>query len=649
MKRLLYFAFLFLTFSGFGQVLQQSDTDNGLRTPNPNRNNSNNQTVVDKRKRPPITDYKIISIENDTTYVDTTLSIYKDYKWNYIRKDDFELLPFSNIGQPYNELGYDFSETYIAPRFGARAKHVNHYEVEDISYYNVATPFTELYFKTVIEQGQNLDALFTSNTSPQFNFFAAYKGLRSLGNYQASLSSVGNLRLGFSYNTKNKRYYIRTHFAAQDYTNDENGGLTAEATQQYIDEIDEFDDRSILEVNFQDAESTLDSRRFYLNQKYFLFKKQDSVTDTSLSVGHILNFKDKEYGYTQASARTDIFGEAFETSNLNDLTEFQDVYNEGRLTLKNRALGSVSIKAGYTDFNYGYNRTLNTEDGFVTNRLTGNIVQLGGEYSKVYGNLLLKANVMTSISGDRTGNYINGIIGYQLNEDISLRLSISSNERSPNYNFLLYQSDYINYNWQNDFENERVSFGQIAVSSGKYGELKVSNSSIKNYTYFERLSDTLTSPSQFDGSVSYLKVHYSHRLNFGLFGVANNLQYQNTSSGAEVFKVPDFIVRSSVYYQDYWFKKALYLQTGFTAKYFSEFQANGYDPILSEFYVQNKFDLEGFPTIDFFFNAKIRQARVFFKLENASTIFLGNNNFTAETYPYRDFVVRFGLVWDFFL
>ena len=42
-----------------------------------------------------IEDYLIISSENDTTYVDTTLSIRKEYKFNYLRKDDFEVMPFS--------------------------------------------------------------------------------------------------------------------------------------------------------------------------------------------------------------------------------------------------------------------------------------------------------------------------------------------------------------------------------------------------------------------------------------------------------------------------------------------------------------------------------------------------------------------------
>ncbi|MEM6863710.1 MAG: putative porin, partial [Bacteroidota bacterium] len=52
-----------------------------------------------------IKDYKIISYSRDTILLDTSLTILKEYKYNYLRKDDFEAMPFANIGQPYNTLG----------------------------------------------------------------------------------------------------------------------------------------------------------------------------------------------------------------------------------------------------------------------------------------------------------------------------------------------------------------------------------------------------------------------------------------------------------------------------------------------------------------------------------------------------------------
>ena len=77
----------------------------------------------------------------------------------------------------------------------------------------------ELYFKTTFEQGQQIDAFFTVNTSPRLNLSIAYKGVRSLGKYQHALTSTGNFRATASYRTKNERYSVKTHFVSQDLNN----------------------------------------------------------------------------------------------------------------------------------------------------------------------------------------------------------------------------------------------------------------------------------------------------------------------------------------------------------------------------------------------------------------------------------------------
>jgi len=159
-----------------------------------------------------IQDYKIISIYNDSTYVDTTLTINKEFKYNYLRRDDFNLMPFANLGQTYNTLRYDFSRDDILPMFGARARHFNYMEAKDIYYYRVPTPLTELFYKTGFEQGQLIDAFFTVNTSDRFNFSVAYKALRSLGKYQHALTSTGNLRFTTNYNLENKSLRIVQFF-----------------------------------------------------------------------------------------------------------------------------------------------------------------------------------------------------------------------------------------------------------------------------------------------------------------------------------------------------------------------------------------------------------------------------------------------------
>lgn len=174
---------------------QQGNTDGR----NNNQGDAFDNNITNPTDRPPIDLYKIISVKRDTTSLDTTLTLAKDYKFNYLRKDDFELLPFANVGQTYNSLGYDLTKVSLAPEFGARARHFNYMEIEDTYYYSVPTPLTELYFKTVFQQGQQLDAFFTINTQPNLNFSIAYKGLRSLGNYQSTLTSTGNFRFTTNY------------------------------------------------------------------------------------------------------------------------------------------------------------------------------------------------------------------------------------------------------------------------------------------------------------------------------------------------------------------------------------------------------------------------------------------------------------------
>jgi len=116
-----------------------------------------------------------------------------------------------------------------------------------------------------------------------------------------------------------------------------------------------------------------------------------------------------------------------------------------------------------------------------------------------------------------------------------------------------------------------------------------------------------------------------------------------------MLNVPQLTTRNTLYYTSHLFKKALFLQTGITLKYFTKYNMNAYDPLLAEFYVQNVQEFGGFPMLDFFVNAKIRQTRIYFKAEHFNSSFTGYNYYSAPNNPYRDFAIRFGVVWNFFL
>lgn len=603
-----------------------------------------------KKEKPPIDYYKIISAARDTTFVDTTLSIQKKYKFNYLRKDNFELLQFSNVGQTYNSLAYSFDRLNLKPLFVAQSHHFNYKEIEDVNYYNVPTPLTELYFKTAYAQGQQLDAFFTVNTSPQFNFSVGYKGVRSLGKYQHILTSTGNFLFTSNYHTKNKRYLARVHMAAQDIYNQENGGLTENSLQLFINDDPEFTDRGRLDVNFEDAENKLEGLRFYGDHYYELLSQRDSTGYSVLTIGNTLSFENKYFRYNQASPFED-FGPSYETSNLETKTTLDDFNVKAYADFNNSLIGKITAWAGYTDFNYGYDSVLILDDERIANRIKGNIIEAGAAYEKEYRGFKLSGKGAINVAGDFDGNYIQGAASYDLNNEYNAEASITVHSVAPNFNFLLYQSDYQNYNWKNELNNVKTQELKFQINTKRFGNASVSYTGIDDYTYFGiKADDNTPSPLQASERVDYLKIKAQKEFNFGVFALDNTVMYQQVLSGDNILNVPQLITRNSLYYQDHWFKRALFLQTGVTFKYFTKYNMNAYDPVLAEFYVQNNQELGGFPLVDIFFNAKIKQTRIFFVYENFTTLFSSKNeHFAAPGQPYRDAVLRFGLVWNFFL
>lgn len=614
------------------------------------RNLKNSENKKDEKAK--IQDYLIISVENDTTYVDTTLTIQKEYKFNYLRKDNFGLIPFANLGQTYNSLTFDFKNTDLMPNFGARARHFNYWEIEDVNYYRVPTPLTELFYKTAFEQGQLADSFITINTSPQFNFSIAYKGMRSLGKYQNVLTSTGNFRFTSNYQTKNKRYNARGHIFTQDLMNQENGGLDEPSIANFLSGAEEFLDRSILEVNFENAESILLGKRFHLEHDYKLIRK-DSLSKNEIKLGHIISFEDKYFQYDQTSSLASFFGESFVSSNVKDRATLENFYNMVYVNYSNNIIGDLQFSVSNNNYNYGYDKIVVLDNTTIVNRLKGNIYSVGGKYRKQYKGFELDGSFGLNIAGDFDGNFINAQATFNLNDDIAASASLNHSSRAPNYNTLLYQSDYKSYNWQNGFNNTEIQQLSFNAKYKQLANITVDLNTITDYVYFKNDENAVATqevrPFQNSGTITYLKAKFENEIKVGKFALNNTVLYQNVQDDNNSLNVPELTTRNTLYFSSQMFKKALFLQTGVTLNYFTKYYMNAYNPLLAEFYVQNAEEIGDFPRLDFFINAKIRQTRLFLKAEHFNSSFTGFDYFSAPGHPYRDFTVRFGVVWNFFL
>lgn len=604
-----------------------------------------------------IEQYQIVTLEHDTTYVDTSLSIKSAYKQNYLRKDNFGLLPFSNIGQTYNTLQYSLNDFSPYPDIGFKGKHFNFMEVGDIKYYHVATPLTELFFNTSIGRGQNVDSFITLNTSKNLNFFIAYRGLRSEGKYINQLTSIGNFRIGSSYSTTDKRYVLKVHYTYQDILNEENGGITT--SDDFESDDPNFANRQRLQVYLTDAESFLKGKRLFFDHG---FRVNPNHGNNNLYVTHQFNYENKFFEYKQPTVVSIVdntqvqrFGESYAANNILDQTRFEKLYNRAGLAYENSLLGKFNFFIDDYRSNYKYNRIIFKDNGdIIPDNLFQQINSFGLQYeyqkNKWNGRFLYSRSITQVSLSD-----LDARLRYNLNEKIQFDFKYRNLNKLPNNNYNLYQSSYLDYNWSNNFKNEKINILGANVFT-PWANAEIQYTVLNDHLYFKNVSTPgqvavqtqIINPEQYENTINYLSVKAGREFKFGSFALDNTILYQKVTQSDLIVNVPDFVTRNTFYYSGHFFKKALYLQTGIIFNYFTKFYANDYNPVIGEFFVQNTKEIGNFPTFDFFINGRIRQTRIYIKAEHFNSSLSNNNYYSAPNNPYRDFTIQFGLVWNFF-
>ena len=98
------------------------------------------------------------------------------------------------------------------------------------------------------------------------------------------------------------------------------------------------------------------------------------------------------------------------------------------------------------------------------------------------------------------------------------------------------------------------------------------------------------------------------------------------------------------------------MHTGFEAHWKSDYYAMGYDVPIRQFYIQQEtatgkrdiFLSRSFPLVDFFMNAKIKRARIFFRYNNLVQRFTKEGYFPTPRYTGVRNVIDFGFDWSFY-
>lgn len=641
-----------------------------------------------------VSDYKIMYLDGTEKVVDTSLSLEGEYTFNFLREDYFEYLPLPNMGEGFNKLGYNFHDQPFTPQMGARVKHFGYFEKEDVPYYEAPSAYTELFFKSTFQQGQFLDTSLAINTSPKFNIAVSFRGFRSLGKYVSALSRSRQFRLSTQYQTFNQRYRLRMHQTTQSLENEVNGGLTNDSVYFFenapnyveadesgnpvLDEdgneqivfYDGFLDRNRLGTQIQ-ADNVLEGKRYFMEHRYQMLPLAKDTTVYKMAVGYSASLENKKYKFNQNRPGAYFF-ENYEVSNVRDSTSFNTLENKLYIKYKDKALGQFQLDLYHHNWDYTLGPNEYEKDTLLSNQIKASQFAAQARWQKELFGVTTSAMGYQSLNKDYATQAFTLDIKRPLVKDILLGASYKYRSQPLNFNFYLAESDYKMYNWDNThLENQQFNTRSVFISHPKWGSIQGEWTSIDNFTFLNnttRLRDLNKKFSvevlQTDKKIDYFKARLDQRIDFGNFSWVNNVQYQKVNqeedpdailSGPIALNVPEWLIRSTLMLTSSIFNKALFFQTGATFVFFTDYYADQYNPLLAEFVTQNNTKIGEYPRVDFFFNAKIKSSRIFLKLENISApiehlidVDTPYDYYAAPFVPYRDFSIRFGLIWNFF-
>lgn len=246
----------------------------------------------------------------------------------------------------------------------------------------------------------------------------------------------------------------------------------------------------------------------------------------------------------------------------------------------------------------------------------------------------------TEYFGNFKSNYLLNSKLIILNKYIKGNGGIELKNSSPS---LIQQSLYLTGKeiYQNNFENIKSNTVFASLDIKKIGlNSGVNYSNINNYIYFA--DDKL--PVQLNKSVDIF--HFWIEEKIKLWKIAFDNRVDLLKSSEEVIPVPDYTVRSKLYFSGMLFNKVLELRTGFEFTFWDKYFNYNYNPANGNYFVQNKIEMDNFQRLDYFVNARIGNFQIFVRVNNLLYSFPPFDiQYKLIEYPQYDTFFRIGVKW----
>jgi hypothetical protein len=546
--------------------------------------------------------------------------------------------------------------------------------LDKVRFFSTTRPYSELDYQLASKAEQLIGILHTQNVKPNWNVLFQYRLINAPGSFQNQKTNHNNYLVTSWFQSVNKRYNNYFVILGNKLQSGENGGLQ----DNYINDPD-FSDRFIIPTkvggtggatrNFFNTDVGTGNRynefTVLLRQQYDFGKKDSVVTDSTviplfyprLRFEHTFQSAKYSYEYRDYFADSAYYQDQYNLASLfggktdtiyakdqwkeisNDFSiyQFPDAKNLHQFiklgaTLENITQVLPITKAYYNVYGHAEyrNRTRNQKWDLEAN---GKLYFTGlnaGDYSAY-------ASLQRS-----TGKKVPGYVQFGF-ENVNRTPSFIFNTNSD---FYLPQPSSINFKKENT-THLSASLYQPSLKLRLTGHYYL----MTGYTYVTHFYQLEQDNSLFN----VLLVSLEKTITIGKhWNWHADVYFQQVIGNAPV-NLPLIYTRNRFAYEGNLGFKSLDIALGIEARYSTPYKADGYSPLLGQFFYQGDTKINNpLPDITAYVHFRIRSFKAYFRLENLNTASTNeggfgftNNNFAAPGYPYPGLILRLGVYWSF--
>lgn len=538
-------------------------------------------------------------------------------------------------------------------------------EQSDLKFYKLKTSYTQLAFCYGITTENTFTATHAQNFRDMFHLVFNLRGYGNSGyfTHQKTSNVVADILAHFE--TPSEIYGCRLSYIINYFNMQENGGLL---------NVQDFYDHTIKKLqgynmNLYDATSRVLNHDLMFQQYLNIWsKKKNSDKGEKRHWGtfmHTFQFKMQSYSFyddpTDSAYYT--FAWAQPTDTTKDTLSFFSIANTIQFS-------TFPPYKSPKDSNYYYHITGGITHEYVRYQAVfyeGNSFTPFGQIDFHLKRFDVQAKIYYTLGrkpqSSKRGRTASGC--YQQNDmnfnaSMNLRLGehnvrAGSHDIGADFDFYRISPDYIysyfvdnHYYWDNTWPKQNIirltpyyQFHKVGNGNQYLARAEFSYFMLHNYVYW----NAELQPTLLDSYANIIQLHLTSQIFHKGFGLNLNgyLQYANR----EAIQIPVFAAKMDVFYRFNIFKNKAKLQIGLNAAYNTNYYADGYAPLLHQFYHQHEVKTGNYCYLDLYLAIQVQRIQIYAKGTHLLSGLMGYHYFTTPNYPMQNRRAEIGITWRF--